>query len=90
MSSPCHIELILSEKETPVKKEVFFSLRIWRLSLSSVNKLVLLKMPKLSSFALINSAILEFWQVEEVAAHKSHKKNQARLRSGTTSAANVA
>ena len=23
MSSPCHIELILSEKEEPVKKEVF-------------------------------------------------------------------
>lgn len=25
MSSPCHIELILSEKEEPVKKEVFDS-----------------------------------------------------------------
>ena len=25
MSSPCHIELILSEKEEPVKKEVFFN-----------------------------------------------------------------
>lgn len=26
MSSPCHIELILSEKEEPVKKEVIFNI----------------------------------------------------------------
>lgn len=44
MSSPCHIEMILSEKEAPVKKEV-----------------------------------------EEVSAPRS-RKNQGRLRSGTTSA----
>lgn len=43
MSSPCHIELILSEKEAPVKKEA-----------------------------------------EEVSAPR--RKNQGRLRSGTTSA----
>ncbi|NP_001365704.1 60S ribosomal protein L17-like [Physcomitrium patens] len=45
MSSPCHIELVLSEKEAPVKKEV-----------------------------------------EEVAAPRTNRKNQARLRSGATSA----
>lgn len=28
MSSPCHIELILSEKEEPVKKEVLVSLNV--------------------------------------------------------------
>lgn len=41
MSSPCHIELILSEKEEPVKKEVVVCISFVTSLVSSASKIVL-------------------------------------------------
>lgn len=57
MSSPCHIELILAEKEEPVRKEVIYNLiliSLWRWFLSYLNNKGGLKM----FFLLIDYCII--------------------------------
>lgn len=63
MSSPCHIELILSEKEEAVKKEVIFFLAakkeliliVWLLLLKDLIKIILFLQSFISCYCLNSS-----------------------------------
>ena len=69
MSSPCHIELILSEKEEPVKKEVKFVLDLYILWCLG---------------RVVHKCLVLWWQPETQLATSKSKKGQA-LRSGASS-----
>lgn len=76
MSSPCHIELVLSEKEEPVKKEVIHPYRI---------KFNVKKVLELLSSLLVVLIYLWFVLQPESQLTTSKSKKSHALRSGASS-----
>lgn len=76
MSSPCHIELVLSEKEEPVKKEVIHPYRI-KFNVKKVLEL-------LSSLLVVLIYLWFVLQPESQLTTCKSKKSHA-LRSGASS-----
>lgn len=77
MSSPCHIELVLSEKEEPVKKEVIHPYRI-KFNVKKVLEL-------LSSLLVVLLIYLWFVLQPESQLTTSKSKKSHALRSGASS-----
>lgn len=77
MSSPCHIELVLSEKEEPVKKEVIHFYRI-KFNVKKVLEL-------LSSLLVVLLIYLRFVLQPESQLTTSKSKKSHALRSGASS-----